>query len=71
MTQMLREKKEKHIGIKPERPIPVSGLVASEMGTESKYGRMVPAMRETGRTIELKVSENSPISMETFMRETG
>ena len=41
------------------------------MGTESKSGQMVPAMREIGKTIELKVRESSPISMETSMRETG
>ena len=71
MIQRQQERREKPIDIRPELLIQVSGLVASEMDTESKYGRMVPAMRETGRTIELKVSENSPISMETFMRETG
>ena len=53
------------------QPIPVSGLVASEMGTESKSGQMVPAMKEIGRTIELKARESSRISMEISMRETG
>ena len=71
MTQRQLERRDQPIDIRPVLLIQVSGLVASEMDTESKYGRMVPAMRETGRTIELKVSENSPISMETFMRETG
>lgn len=68
---MLKERREKLIGIKREQPIPVSGLVASEMVTESKFGQMVPAMREIGRTTELKVSENSLISMETSTRATG
>ena len=68
---MPRESRGRPIGIKRVQPIPVSGLVASEMGTESKSGQMVPAMREIGKTIELKVRESSPISMETSMRETG
>ena len=68
---MLKERREKPTGIKQEQPIPVSGLVASEMDTESKSGQMVPATREIGRIIELKVRESSHISMETSMRETG
>ena len=68
---MLRERREKLIGIKQEQRIPVSGLVVSEMVMESKFGQMVPAMREIGKTTELKVSENSPILMETSTRATG
>ena len=68
---MLKERREKPTGIKQEQPIPVSGLVASEMAMESKFGQMVLAMREIGKITEPKVSENSPILMETFMRATG
>ena len=68
---MPRESRGRPIGIKRVQLIPVSGLVASEMATESKFGQMVPAMREIGKITELKVSENSPILMETFMRATG
>ena len=68
---MPRESRGRLIGIKRVQPIPVSGLVASEMATESKSGQMVPAMREIGRTIELKARESSHISMEISMRETG
>lgn len=68
---MLQESKDRRIDIRQERRIPVSGLVASEMASESKCGQMVPAMRETGRTIELKDLESSPTSMGIFMKVTG
>ena len=68
---MPRESRGRPIGIKRVQLIPVSGLVASEMGTESKSGQMVPAMREIGRTIELKVRESSHTLMEISTRETG
>ena len=68
---MLRERREKLIGIKQEQRIPVSGLVVSEMVMESKFGQMVPAMREIGKTTEHKASENSPILTVTSTRATG
>ena len=68
---MLKESKDLSIGIRQEQLIPVSGRVDSETVSASKCGQMVPAMRETGKTIEHKDSESSPTSMEISMRATG
>jgi len=68
---MLKESKDLSIDIRQERHIPVSGKVDSETVSGSKYGQMVPVMRETGRTIEHKDSESSPTSTEISMKATG
>ena len=59
------------IDTRPEQPIPVNGLVDSEMDTESKFGQMVPAMKATGKIIEHKEQESLLISMVTSMKEIG
>ena len=59
------------IDTRPEQPILVSGLVGSEMDTESKFGQMVPVMKATGKIIEHKEQESLLISMVTSMKEIG
>ena len=66
-----RESRGQHIDTRQEQPIPVSGLVGSEMDMESKFGQMVPVMKATGKIIEHKVKESSLISMATSMKEIG
>ena len=71
MIRKLSVRRDPPTDIRQEQPILVSGLEGSEMATGSKYGLMVHAMRETGRTIEHKALENSLILMEIFTRATG
>ena len=68
---MLKESRGLLIDTRLEQPIPVNGLVDSEMDTESKFGQMVPAMKATGKIIEHKEQESLLISMVTSMKEIG
>ena len=68
---MRNASKDKHIHTQQAPNTPVSGLEGSATATVSRSGRMEPAMKATGKIIELTASANSLTSMAMFTKETG
>lgn len=71
IIQMPNERKENSIPLKQELPILDSGSEASEMAMESKFGQMVHATKDIGKTTELMAKENLFILTEIFTKAIG
>ena len=71
MIHMLKEKRDLLTLSRRVQHTPVSGLVVSEMVTESSSGQMAPDMKVNGKTIERMVKVNLRILTEIFMEVTG
>ena len=68
---MLSAKRDQLTFTRPKLSTRDSGSVDSVTVTASRNGKTVPAMKATGKTIELMDKASSLISMEMFTRETG
>ena len=68
---MRNASKDKHIHTQQALNTPVSGLEGSATATVSRSGLMEPAMRVTGKIIELTALASSLTSMAMFTKETG